>query len=95
MAVSGEMDHLAAARLDDALLAAAVSGARYIEVDFSQVRFCDCAGLNVLRFVMFGPVAPAVERLLELTGTGPLGDSCLPPNGARAEGVTRAVPRTL
>lgn len=82
VAVAGEVDHQTATRLDDVLLAAMASGARCVEVDFSRVSFCDCAGLNVLlgarsqdagvRFLVAGPVAPAVERLLQLTDTAPL-----------------------
>ncbi|MFM9709074.1 STAS domain-containing protein [Streptomyces galilaeus] len=84
VAVTGEVDHQTATRLDDVLLTVIASGARCVEVDFSRVSFCDCAGLNVLlgarsrcldagvRFVVAGPVAPAVERLLQLTGTAPL-----------------------
>ncbi|UXY17482.1 STAS domain-containing protein [Streptomyces cynarae] len=84
VSVAGEVDHLTAARLGDELGAAGLSGARWVEADFSRVGFCDCSGLNVLlaarshfrdagvRFSVFGPVAPAVERLFQLTGTGPL-----------------------
>ncbi|MFC4472397.1 STAS domain-containing protein [Streptomyces xiangluensis] len=46
VAVSGGVDHLTAARLDDVLLTAVASGARSVEVDFSRVSFCDCAGLT-------------------------------------------------
>ncbi|MFL5992786.1 MAG: STAS domain-containing protein [Streptomyces sp.] len=46
--MSGQVRHLTAARLDDVLLAAVLSGARCVEVDFSRAGFCDRAGLNVL-----------------------------------------------
>ncbi|MEV6742295.1 STAS domain-containing protein [Streptomyces sp. NPDC051104] len=84
VSVAGEVDHLTAARVGDELGVAVLSGARWVEADFSRVGFCDCAGLNVLlaarshfrdagvQFSMSGPVAPAVERLFQLTGTGPL-----------------------
>ncbi|MEU7305267.1 STAS domain-containing protein [Streptomyces sp. NPDC007206] len=84
VAVAGEVDHLTAAGLDDALQAAVISGATHIEADFSRVAFCDCAGLNVLlaahnrcrqagvRFAVSGPLSPVVERLLQVGGTGPV-----------------------
>jgi anti-anti-sigma regulatory factor len=46
--VAGETDHETGGRLGDDLRAAVLSGARRVEVDFSRVGFCDCAGLNVL-----------------------------------------------
>ncbi|MEU5320330.1 STAS domain-containing protein [Streptomyces sp. NPDC021056] len=58
-----------------------MSGARCVEADLSRVRFCDCAGLNVLlgawsrcrdagvRFVVFGPIGPGL-RLLHRSGSG-------------------------
>ncbi|MGW7256552.1 STAS domain-containing protein [Streptomyces sp. NPDC054834] len=84
VAVAGEVDHLTAAGLDDALHAAVMSGAACIEVDFSRVTFCDCAGLTVLlaarrhcqqaglRFAVSGPLSPVVKRLVQVTGTGPV-----------------------
>ena len=84
VSATGEVDHLTAALLGDELGAAVLGGARWVEADFSRVGFCDCAGLGVLlaarshlrdagvRFSVSGPVAPAVERLFRLTGTGPL-----------------------
>jgi anti-anti-sigma factor len=62
-------------------VAAILSGARWVEADFSQVDFCDCSGLRILlaarshfqdarvRFSVSGPVTPAVDRLFHLTGT--------------------------
>ncbi|MFM9709070.1 STAS domain-containing protein [Streptomyces galilaeus] len=61
-----------------------INGARSVEADFSRVVFCDCAGLSALlaarghcqdagvRFWVSGPVTAAVQRLLQLTDTGPL-----------------------
>ena len=84
VSVVGEVDHLTAAQLGDELGAAILSGARWVEADFSQVGFCDCAGLGVLlaarslfedagvRFSVAGPVTAAVDRLFQLTGTGHL-----------------------
>jgi anti-sigma B factor antagonist len=84
VSVAGEVDHLTAARLGDALGAAILSGARWVAADFRQVRFCDCAGLSVLLaarshfedagvcFSVSGPVTPVVDRLFQLTGTGQL-----------------------
>ncbi|WP_158101947.1 STAS domain-containing protein [Streptomyces swartbergensis] len=82
--VVGEIDHETAGRLGDDLKAAVLSGARRVEVDFSRVGFCDCAGLNVLLaarihcqglgvgFSVSGPVAPAVARLFRLADTDAL-----------------------
>ncbi|PWI11707.1 hypothetical protein DIZ27_02965 [Streptomyces sp. NWU339] len=70
--------------LNNELKAAALSGARRVEVDFSRVDFCDCAGLNALLaarihcqelgvgFSVPGPVTPAFARLVQLAGVGPL-----------------------
>ncbi|CAL9629792.1 ANTAR domain-containing protein [Streptomyces sp. enrichment culture] len=73
--------------LDDSLqerllhaLADSVSG---LDLDLGDVDFCDCTGLNALlrarrealaegKTITVRAAAPAVERLLDLTGTGPL-----------------------
>ncbi|MFF0095271.1 STAS domain-containing protein [Streptomyces canus] len=79
--VAGELDHQSAARLGEELETAVSSGARCVETDLRRVDFCDCAGLNALlaarshsrdagvRFVVSGPVKPAVARMFQLTGT--------------------------
>ncbi|WP_405790558.1 STAS domain-containing protein [Streptomyces sp. NBC_01367] len=66
--------------LDDAL----ISRPRRLEADFAHVTFCDCSGLNALlkaraaalqadaAFALVHADAPAVIRLLGITGTGPL-----------------------
>jgi anti-anti-sigma factor len=78
--VVGEVDELTSPQLRAELLAAVLSGARCVEVDFTQVSFCDCSGLTALlsarrqaqeagiRFGVSGPVTPVVERLFSLTG---------------------------
>ncbi|MEU1940509.1 STAS domain-containing protein [Streptomyces coeruleorubidus] len=82
--VIGEVDHLTADRLSQELESAVINGAQSIEADFSRVAFCDCSGLSVLLaandrcrdagafFAVSGPVTPAVKRLLQMTGTGPV-----------------------
>ncbi|MGI5405030.1 STAS domain-containing protein [Streptomyces sp. CA-135486] len=78
--VAGEVDYLTSPRLGDELEAAVASGVQGVDVDLSEVSFCDCSGLNVLlhaceharatgvSFGVSGPVAPVVVRLLEATG---------------------------
>ncbi|MFG2731612.1 STAS domain-containing protein [Streptomyces canus] len=73
------MDHETSPPLSDELAIAVTSGVRCVEVDFSQVPFCDCSGLNALLrareraqaagvcFGVLGPVTPVVERLFGLT----------------------------
>ncbi|GAA3049094.1 hypothetical protein GCM10010448_35130 [Streptomyces glomeratus] len=84
MPVVGEVDFETLPRLRAELDTAVSSGARYIEVDFGRVEFCDCSGLSVLLdvrarawragscFCVSGPVAPVVARLFQLTEAGPL-----------------------
>ncbi|MFJ9908924.1 STAS domain-containing protein [Streptomyces sp. NPDC101152] len=76
--VAGEVDHTTAPQLRAALLPALTSGARQVELDFTQVSFCDCSGLNTLLdayhharqtgvcFGVSGPLTPAVARLFAL-----------------------------
>ncbi|MFJ9729214.1 STAS domain-containing protein [Streptomyces sp. NPDC101209] len=82
--VVGEVDYLTAPRLAHALDTALLLGARRLRVDFGGVSFCDCCGLNVLLemrgrcldagvgFWLSTPLASEVERLLDLTETGPV-----------------------
>ncbi|MEV0981140.1 STAS domain-containing protein [Streptomyces sp. NPDC049915] len=63
---------------------AAAGGAQQVEVTFSRVCFCDCAGLNLLLATSINcqdrgvglsvsrPVTPAVARLFQLAGAGRL-----------------------
>ncbi|MEU3844780.1 anti-sigma factor antagonist [Streptomyces sp. NPDC028635] len=78
--VRGELDLDADDTLDRALRAALALSAGHIEVDLSGVDFCDCSALNVLlnhrrraldegKMLILGGAAPAVLRLMELTGT--------------------------
>ncbi|MEU5636851.1 STAS domain-containing protein [Streptomyces rishiriensis] len=86
VAVRGELDLDVAGQLERALhgaLGAAVGG---IDLELEDVAFCDCSALNVLlgarergleegKTVAVHTVSPAVARLLDLTGTGPLFDA--------------------
>ncbi|MGW5665236.1 STAS domain-containing protein [Streptomyces sp. NPDC003758] len=70
VSVAGEVDHLTAARLSDELGAAGLSGARWVEADFSRVGFCDCSVLNVLlaarsHFRVQECDSPCPDRLLQ------------------------------
>ncbi|MEV6612709.1 anti-sigma factor antagonist [Streptomyces sp. NPDC051051] len=81
--IRGELDLDAAEQLGHALRAALAAAAGAVELDLGAVVFCDCAALNVLlelrerglrqgKKVVVRSAAPAVERLLELTGTAQL-----------------------
>ncbi|MCQ9178409.1 anti-sigma factor antagonist [Streptomyces sp. IBSBF 2953] len=84
--VRGELDLDSTGQLERALrgaLGAAVGG---IDLELDDVAFCDCSALNVLlgaresgleegKTVAVHTVSPAVARLLDLTGTGPLFDA--------------------
>ncbi|MFF8268464.1 STAS domain-containing protein [Streptomyces sp. NPDC016562] len=84
VAVSGELDIQSAPRLRVILDEALSDGARVVELDFSEVEFCDCYGLGVLlearrRAGERGTVlrvvsvtSPLVRRLLRGTGTAGL-----------------------
>ncbi|MEU9015036.1 STAS domain-containing protein [Streptomyces sp. NPDC048479] len=81
VAAIGEIDFVASPHLGDALHAAVTDGVHRLDVDLSQVTFCDCSGLNVLlaarcrcgeagvAFGVSGPVSPAVLRLFRATET--------------------------
>lgn len=81
--VHGELDLDATEQLERALRAALAAAVGAVELDLGAVVFCDCAALNVLielrgqalrhgKKVVVRSAAPAVERLLELTGTAQL-----------------------
>ncbi|MER6124887.1 ANTAR domain-containing protein [Streptomyces sp. NPDC001795] len=81
--VSGELDIDTEEALLDALRDALRSSVSGVDLDLGGVDFCDCSGLNVLlcirrraledaKTVLFSATAPAVDRLLTLTGTRPL-----------------------
>ncbi|MCF4136169.1 anti-sigma factor antagonist [Streptomyces sp. Tue 6430] len=81
--VRGELDLDATEQLEHALRAALAAAVGAVELDLGAVVFCDCAALNVLlelrerglrqgKRVVVRSAAPAVERLLELTGTARL-----------------------
>ncbi|MET9505156.1 anti-sigma factor antagonist [Streptomyces sp. NPDC006622] len=81
--VRGELDLGSAEHLEQALRAALAAAVGAVEVDLGGVAFCDCSALNVLlglrergvregKAVVIRSAAPAVERLLDLTGTAPL-----------------------
>lgn len=48
MRVAGEADHLTSSGLSDGLGAVPAGGTRWVEVEFTEVPFCDCAALGVL-----------------------------------------------
>ncbi|MFD7706322.1 STAS domain-containing protein [Streptomyces sp. NPDC059786] len=93
MTVSGDIDLDAEAALQRTLGEALTRSARGVDVDLSGVGFCDCAGLNVLlrirrraltegKTVTVPSAAPAVDRLLSLTGTRSLFGAATPDAGA-------------
>jgi anti-anti-sigma factor len=81
VSVAGEIDIATAPELSEALEAALSDGSTGIEVDFGEVEFCDCSGLNVLllglrrarrlgrAFRVVQVRSPLVERLFRSTGT--------------------------
>ena len=77
--VNGEIDHDSAPLLLSVLAQALHGRVDRLEVDLAGVRFCDCAGLNVLLqtrrhaedsgvVMTLVRASPAVQRLLDLTG---------------------------
>ncbi|MET7386188.1 STAS domain-containing protein [Streptomyces sp. NPDC005529] len=74
--VAGEVDYLTSPRLADGLEAVLAGGAGWVEVEFTEVSFCDCAALGVLiqarqkahaagaRLRLRGSFQPSVSRLL-------------------------------
>lgn len=91
VAVRGDLDLDAADRLERALgraLGAAPSG---VDLDLGGVAFCDCSALNVLlglrerglregKTIRVRTAGPAVDRLLDLTGTRTLFDVPVDPD---------------
>ncbi|MFF8842234.1 STAS domain-containing protein [Streptomyces sp. NPDC015127] len=81
VSVTGEIDIATAPELRKALDTALSDGATCVEVDFSEVEFCDCSGLSVLvlarrRARQQGSTlrvvevrSPLVQRLFRTTGT--------------------------
>ncbi|MFI7498186.1 anti-sigma factor antagonist [Streptomyces sp. NPDC049687] len=83
VAVYGDLDLGSAERLEHALRAALGAAVAGVDLELGGVSFCDCSALNVLlnlreqglrqgKTVVLRTLAPAVERLLALTGTRPL-----------------------
>ncbi|MFJ8108117.1 anti-sigma factor antagonist [Streptomyces sp. NPDC096132] len=83
VAVRGELDLESAERLEHALRAALGASVGGVDLELDGVDFCDCSTLNVLlsmreqglrqgKTIALRTLAPAVERLLALTGTRPL-----------------------
>ncbi|MEW2518078.1 STAS domain-containing protein [Actinacidiphila alni] len=81
--VSGEIDHANAETFGRALTGNVLRACDRLEVDLSRVDFFDCTGLNALlkagavadrtgATLHLSDVSPAVRRVLDLTGTGPL-----------------------
>ncbi|MET9322823.1 STAS domain-containing protein [Streptomyces sp. NPDC003038] len=78
--VAGEIDFNTSAEAFQVMASALSAYRRGLEVDLSQVTFCDCSGLNALlrarllalkgaRSFRITDASPPVERLLTLTGT--------------------------
>ena len=81
LVLTGEFDLDASGGLTEDVAKVVASGeSAEILVDTSEVTFIDSSGLRALLEiaatpgdrVRFGPFSPAVERLVELTGTGQL-----------------------
>lgn len=82
--VVGEIDLTTSSALRTALEEALAGRPHRLAVDFGQVAFCDCSGLNTLlqaraaarqagaSFVLVHVDAPNVIRLFDLTEAGPL-----------------------
>lgn len=87
--VRGELDLDTGEALQRTLRQALARSVRGVDLDFGDVGFCDCATLNVLlalreralrehKTVALRAASPALTRLLEMSGAGPLfadGDS--------------------
>ncbi|MFF8926782.1 ANTAR domain-containing protein [Streptomyces longwoodensis] len=78
--VRGDLDLDAARPLERGLRTALVSSVHGVDLDLSEVGFCDCAALNVLlaarqraltegKTLDLTATAPTVDRVLDLTGT--------------------------
>ena len=96
VAVSGELGLGIGEELRAALRTALADTDDGIDLDLSQVAFCDCSGLNTLlalreqalsegKSITFRAVSPIVERLLTLTGTRSLFTSAAEQGGDRPE----------
>ncbi|MFI1286541.1 STAS domain-containing protein [Streptomyces sp. NPDC020858] len=82
--ITGEIDLTTSPILQAVLEEAMVGRPHHLEVDFTHVTFCDCAGLNTLLqarasarqagadFALVHVDAPTVIRLFDLTEAGPL-----------------------
>ncbi|MCF1592114.1 ANTAR domain-containing protein [Streptomyces muensis] len=81
--ISGELDLDASERLRGVLREALNRSVRGVDLDLEGVSFCDCSALNILlhlrhralessKTVVIDSAGAAVDRLLTLTGTGPL-----------------------
>ncbi|WP_030761820.1 STAS domain-containing protein [Streptomyces sp. NRRL F-2664] len=79
LALTGELDHDTAEPLRAALTAGVEGGARRLLVDFSELRFCDSTGLNVLLHsrlaareaggtIELAGLRPPVARMFRITG---------------------------
>ncbi|MFC9843836.1 anti-sigma factor antagonist [Streptomyces sp. NPDC060223] len=78
--VSGAIDNVTGQALHDGLRRALARSARGIDLDLSDVEFCDCSGLNVLlrlrrraldegKTIAIQATSTAVRRLFSVTGT--------------------------
>ncbi|MFH8484986.1 STAS domain-containing protein [Streptomyces longisporoflavus] len=96
--VSGELDLDSAPLLRQTLHDALEHAPAGIDLDLGGVDFCDCSVLNVLlharhrahraaQKLVLRAGSPAVERLLELTGTRPLFTAAESGDGTTAEDV--------
>ncbi|MEV5343161.1 anti-sigma factor antagonist [Streptomyces sp. NPDC052676] len=96
VSVAGELGLEVGEELRRALRAALAHTDEGIDLDLSDVSFCDCSGLNVLlavreqalaegKSVTLGRISSVVERLLSLTGTLPLFLPAAEVNGTEQE----------
>lgn len=83
LTLAGEIDLDSAPLVHDSLERCLHDGVRAIDVDVTEVTFCDCSGLNAFLYALLQTSAaggtlrlhhpsPALERLVALTGSGSL-----------------------
>ncbi|MFH8561766.1 ANTAR domain-containing protein [Streptomyces sp. NPDC017988] len=100
LALRGELDLEAGRRLRPGLNQALGRAARFVDLDVSGVGFCDCSGLNLLlglrrralhqgKAVRIVSGSPAVDRILDLTGTRYLFTPGGEEDGTATPGVVR------
>ncbi len=100
LALRGELDLEAGRQLRPGLNQALGRAARSVDLDLSGVGFCDCSGLNLLlglrhralhqgKAIRIAAGSPAVDRILDVTGTRYLFTPEGQEDGAAAPGAVR------